>query len=92
MKTYLGGGTAPRIVWPRHQKEMSDEPHAPAALPPGKEPSYPLDRRLGGTQSQSGCSGEEKNSQSPPVIGPPNPDHPDRRQSLYRWAMPALKF
>jgi hypothetical protein len=29
---------------------------------------YPLDRRLGGLQSWSGCSDEEKNSQ--PLLGP----------------------
>jgi len=29
--------------------------------PQGKRPLYPLDRRLGGPQSQSGCGGEEKN-------------------------------
>jgi hypothetical protein len=33
--------------------------------PQGKSPWYPLGRRLGGPQSCSGCSGEEKNSQSP---------------------------
>jgi hypothetical protein len=27
------------------------------ALPPGKGPQYPLTRRLGGPQSQSGCRG-----------------------------------
>jgi hypothetical protein len=27
--------------------EVSDQLHAPAALPPGKERRYPLDRRLG---------------------------------------------
>jgi hypothetical protein len=37
--------------------------------PQGKSPRYPLDRRLGGPQSCSGCSGEEKNSQAPPGIG-----------------------
>jgi hypothetical protein len=26
--------------------------HAPAALPPGKEPRYPLDRRLGGPKRE----------------------------------------
>jgi hypothetical protein len=31
--------------------------------PQGKSPWYPLDRRLGRSQSQFGCSGEEKNSQ-----------------------------
>jgi hypothetical protein len=34
--------------------------HAPAALPPGKEPRYPLDKRLGGPQSRSGRHREEK--------------------------------
>jgi hypothetical protein len=33
---------------------MSGQLHAPAALTPGKEPRYPLDRRLGGPQSRSG--------------------------------------
>jgi len=30
--------------------EVSGQLFAPAALPPGKEPRYPLDRRLGGPQ------------------------------------------
>jgi hypothetical protein len=39
----------------------------------GESPSYPLDRRLCGTQSLSGRGGEEKNSQpllelEPPII------------------------
>jgi hypothetical protein len=34
----------------------------------GKSPSYPLDKRLGGSQSLSGRGGEEKNSQPPPGI------------------------
>jgi hypothetical protein len=43
--------------------------------PQGKSPWYPLDRRLGGPQSQSGHSGEEKNSQlllrlKTPIIQP----------------------
>jgi len=33
-----------------------------------KSPLYPLDRRLGGPRSQSGHSGEEKNSQPPPGL------------------------
>jgi len=33
-----------------------------------------LDGRLGGPQSRSGCSGEEKNSQLPPGIESPNQD------------------
>jgi hypothetical protein len=28
--------------------EVSGQPHAPAALPPGKSPQYPLNRMLGG--------------------------------------------
>jgi hypothetical protein len=38
--------------------------------PPGRSPWYPLDRRLGGSQSQSGCSGKEKNSQPLPELEP----------------------
>jgi hypothetical protein len=43
--------------------EVSGQLHALAFLPQGKSPWYPLDRRLDGPQSQSGCGGEEKNSQ-----------------------------
>jgi len=38
--------------------------------PQGKSPWYPMDRRLGGPQSQSGHGGEEKNSQPPLGIKP----------------------
>jgi hypothetical protein len=41
--------------------EVSGQLHAPTALPPGKEPPYPLDKRLGGPQSRSGRYGEERN-------------------------------
>jgi hypothetical protein len=50
--------------------EVSGQLHAPAALPPGKDPRYQLDRRLGGPQSRSGRGGEEKYSQPPPAIEP----------------------
>jgi len=50
--------------------EVSGKLHAPAALPQGKSPWYPVDRRLGGTQSRHGRGGEEKNSQPPPGIEP----------------------
>jgi hypothetical protein len=43
--------------------EVSSQLYSPAALLPGKEPRYPLDRRLGGPQSRSGHGGQEKNSQ-----------------------------
>jgi hypothetical protein len=42
--------------------------HDSAALPRGKEPQYPLDRRLGGYQGRSRHGDEEKNSQSQPGI------------------------
>jgi hypothetical protein len=48
--------------------EVSGQLHAPATVPPGKEPLEPLDRRLGGPQSRSGRGGEEKNSQPPSGI------------------------
>jgi hypothetical protein len=47
--------------------EVSGQLHAPAALLPGKEPCYPLDRGLGGPQSQSERGSEEKNYQ--PLLG-----------------------
>jgi hypothetical protein len=41
--------------------ELSGQLHAPATLSLGKEPQYPLDRRLGGPQGRYGHYGEEKN-------------------------------
>jgi len=38
--------------------------------PQGKRPQFPLDRRLEGHQSHSGCGGEEKNFLSTPGIEP----------------------
>jgi hypothetical protein len=43
-----------------------------------------LDGRLDGPQSQSGCGGEDKNSQPPAGIKPPNPNHPAHSQLLYQ--------
>jgi hypothetical protein len=40
--------------------EVNAQLHAPAALPGENSHWYPLDRRLGGPQSQSGRNGEEK--------------------------------
>jgi hypothetical protein len=50
--------------------EVGGQLHAPAALPTGKEPLVPINRRLGGPQNRSGRGGEEKNSQPPPGIEP----------------------
>jgi hypothetical protein len=38
---------------------VSGQLHALAALLLGKVPQYPLNKRLGGPQNQSGCSGED---------------------------------
>jgi hypothetical protein len=44
--------------WPRHYMGMSGQRHVPAALyPQGKDPRYPLYRRLVGPQSRSGHRG-----------------------------------
>jgi hypothetical protein len=51
--------------------EVSGQLHAPAVLPQGNSPWYPLDRRLFGTQSWSRRGGEEKNSQPLPGLKPP---------------------
>jgi hypothetical protein len=61
--------------WPRHKLEVSRQLHAPAALPPGKGPRYPLDRRLGGPQSRSGRFGEQK------IIDPTGTRTPTPRSS-----------
>jgi hypothetical protein len=46
------------LLLPRHYMGVSGQRHAPAALyPRGKEPRYPLDRRLGGPESRSGRRG-----------------------------------
>jgi hypothetical protein len=64
------GGIAPRILdlSTRWRWVVSFTPRP--LYPQGKSPWYPLDRRLGGLQSRSGRSGEEKNSQPMPGIEP----------------------
>jgi hypothetical protein len=47
---------------------VSGQLHASAALPPGRYPSYALDRRTGELQSRSGRGGKEKNSQPLPGL------------------------
>jgi hypothetical protein len=58
---------------------VSGQLHAPAALPPVKEPQYPLDRSLGGLQSRSEGGAEEKISQHPPGLEPQNSVQPVAR-------------
>jgi hypothetical protein len=50
--------------------EVSGSFTARPLYPQGKNPWYPLDRKLGGPQSRSGHGGEEKNSQSLPRLEP----------------------
>lgn len=50
---------------------MTAHLHAPATLPPEKEP--PLDSKLGGPQSQFRCCGEEKYLLPLPGIKPDSP-------------------
>jgi hypothetical protein len=72
MKAYLGsGGIALRIldlvtIW-RWVVSLTPRP----LYPQGKSPWYPLDRRLGKPQSQSGHGGEKKNSKPLPGLEPP---------------------
>jgi hypothetical protein len=54
MKTYGRTGLYITFSWPRHQVNMSGQPHGPAASTPGKKPWYPPDRRLDGPKGQSG--------------------------------------
>jgi hypothetical protein len=51
--------------------EVSGQLHAPAALLPGKEPCYPLDRRLGGPRNRCGRGGEQNNFLPLPGLEPP---------------------
>jgi len=51
--------------------EVGVQFHAPAALPPGKSPCYPLDIRLGGPQRRSGRSGDQINSKPLPGLESP---------------------
>jgi hypothetical protein len=58
MKTYEGAHVQLRM-------EMRSQLHAPAALPKGRSPGYPLDRRLSGPQSPSGRYRVEEKSLAP---------------------------
>jgi hypothetical protein len=62
---------------------VSGQLHAPTALPRGKSPRYPLDRRLGGPQS--GLDDLEKRKfLTPPGLELQSLSRPARSQSLYR--------
>jgi hypothetical protein len=72
--------------------EVSGQFHAPAAVPHGKSPWHPLDRRLGGPQSRSGRGGEEKNSQPLPELEPPIKPPIAQRYTNSFQDISALKF
>jgi hypothetical protein len=52
---------------------VSDELHAPAALPPGKELRYPFHRGLGGPQRRSRRGGGERKKSLPYPCRESNP-------------------
>jgi hypothetical protein len=69
---------------------VSGQRHAPAALnPQGKNPEYPLYRRLGGPQSRSRLTGYRQNPLPLPGIQPRSPGRPVRSQTLYWLSYPA---
>jgi hypothetical protein len=60
--------------------------------PEGKSSLYPLDRKLGGHQSRSGRSGEEKNSQPRRESNPKTPIVQSVAQRYTDGAITALLF
>jgi hypothetical protein len=71
--------------------EVSGQLQAPAALPLGKNPWYPLDRRLDGPQSRSGRGGEEKKIPSPRwELNPRTPIVQPIAQRYTDWVITAL--
>jgi hypothetical protein len=83
MKPYLvSGGIAPRILdlGTRWGRVVSFTPRP--LYPQGKSTWYPLDRKLGGTQSRSGRGGEQKNSQPLPGLEPSIIQHVAQRYTI----------
>jgi hypothetical protein len=60
----VSGGMAPRILDVGTRWRLLNSFTPRPLYFQGKTPRYPLDRRLGGSQSRSGRGGEEKNSRS----------------------------
>jgi hypothetical protein len=91
MKAYWGNeGIAPRILdlvtrW-RWVVTFTTRP----LYSQGKSPRYPLVRRLGGPQSQSGTQWWREKSPAP--AGIQTADHPASSPALYRWAILALPY
>jgi hypothetical protein len=69
---------------------VSGQGYAPDAFyPQGKDPRYPLYRRLGGPQSRSGHRAYRKNLLPLLWIEPRSPGRPARSQTLYCLSYPA---
>jgi hypothetical protein len=81
MKTYGEWMYRSTLSWSRHYLEVRGQLHASAALPPGKSPRYPLDRRPSGTQSRSG---QKLKFLTQPRLELRPLDRTARSQSLYR--------
>jgi hypothetical protein len=73
MKSYWGGGIAPRVLDLSTRRKCVIRFTLRQLYPRGKTPQYLLDKRLGEPQSRSGRGVEEKNFQPPPGIELPNP-------------------
>ena len=54
MKAYQWSGGITQLILSLGTVYVSGQPYVLAALPLGKEPMYPLSRRVSGTQSQFG--------------------------------------
>jgi hypothetical protein len=70
--------------------EVSGQLHASVAFPLGKDPRYPLDRKLGGPQSRSGRCEEENNFSTPagkrtPPVQPVAPHY-----TIWAMAVPTV--
>jgi hypothetical protein len=71
--------------------EVNGQLQASAALPQGKEPPIPLDRRLGGPQSRAGRSDEEEKSHHW-ACRELNPGRPARSLITILTELPLLQF
>jgi hypothetical protein len=83
------GGIAPQfLIW----MEVSGQLHTLVTLLTGKEPPYPLDMRLGRSQSRSGHCGEEKNLTAVSIRTPAVPaSSPSLHQLSYPDSFSRLK-
>jgi hypothetical protein len=93
MKAYLGCGCIDSRLFDlgtcwRWVVSFTPRPfYPPATLPSGKEPRYPLDRRLSGPQNWSGRH-REKKILVPTITRTPTPRSSNRSQSVYRLFYP----